>query len=115
MNSTGIARTALIIALGGVFLFFGIDKFIHPILWIGWIPPWLDGFIFAKSTWLMIIGGTEAALGAALILSPRAIRRVICLLIILHLLMILSQVGINDVGVRDAGLLLSAVALWFLL
>ncbi len=109
------ARLTLIAALAGVFFFFGIDKFLRPLLWIGWIPAWLDGFFLQKSAWLQVIGASEIALALALLIPKRQIRTVACFLMIVQLIGVLSQVGFNDVFVRDAGLLLSAVALWFLL
>lgn len=109
------ARRILIVALAGVFLYFGFDKFVQPIVWIGWIPQWLDGVLFPKSVWLRVFGVIEIILGGALLFPNTTLRKFACSVIILHLLAVLTQVGINDIGARDGGLTLSAVALWMLL
>ena len=110
-----LARTTLIIALAGVFLYFGIDKFLQPLVWIGWIPQWMDGLMLPNSTWLRVFGAVEIVLGAMLLVPHAMLRKLACSVIILHLIAVLTQVGINDIGVRDAGLTLAAVSLWLLL
>ena len=109
------ARTTLIIALAGVFLYFGIDKFLQPLVWIGRIPQWMDGLLLSNAVWLRVFGAVEIILGAALLVPKTMVRKIACSVIILHLIAVLTQVGMNDVGARDAGLTLSAVALWLLL
>jgi len=109
------ANWLLTAALVLVFLYFGIDKFVHPTLWIGWIPLWMDGLLgIPVDTWLMLIGATEILFGLFLVFPIRKVRQIGCILIALHLVAILTQVGWNDIGVRDTGLLLAALALLFL-
>ena len=57
MQSVSIARNILLLGLVFVFLAFGIDKFVQPILWIGWIPGWMNGLLGMNADlWLKIIG-----------------------------------------------------------
>ena len=72
-----LAKAILIFELALIFGYFGIDKFVHPLNWIGWIPLWMDGLF-----------------GMAVILT---------------------QVGVNEMGARDFGILLSSLALFLLL
>ena len=116
MQSITTARNILLLGLAFVFLYFGIDKFEHASLWIGWIPEWMDGLLhMSADRWLRIIAVTEIAIGAALIIPFRLIRQIAAIGATLHLVGILTQVGWNDVGIRDIGLLAMAVALFFLL
>lgn len=116
MSSAVTARNILITGLAFVFLYFGIDKFVHPLLWIGWIPKWMDGLGgFTSDQWLQIIGVTEALIGAAFLFPVRIVRQIATVVAVLHLLGVLSQVGWNDITVRDIGLLAMTVAVWFLL
>ncbi len=106
--ATGILMSAMIIVFG----VFGIDKFIHPLSWIGWMPLWMDGLLgIDKSQWLIITGGIELVLASALVFPKAAIRRIAAWGMVLHLGFILTQTGMNDLFVRDLGLMLSAVAL----
>ncbi len=43
MSAVHTSRWTLIAGLAFVFIYFGIDKFVHPLIWIGWMPAWLDG------------------------------------------------------------------------
>jgi len=102
----GLLTTAIVL----VFLYFGIDKFVHPVLWMGWIPLWMDGLLtIPVDIWLMIIGAFEILLALFLLFPIRKVRQIGCILIALHLVAILTQVGWNDIGVRDTGLLLAAL------
>ncbi len=108
----GLLTTALVLVFG----YFGIDKFVHPLLWIGWLPTWMDGLLnIPRETWLTIIGCIEIFSALLLLIPNRTIRRTGVGLIVLQLIGILSQVGINDIGVRDAAILLSALSLAALL
>mgnify|MGYP001598284893 CR=1 FL=1 len=116
MERNSTATFLLTAALVLIFGYFGIDKFVHPLLWIGWVPLWLEGvFGLTRAIWLQIIGFIEIVT-ALLILCPlRNICRGGLALAILQLLGILTQTGWNDIGARDAAILLSALALFLLL
>ncbi len=110
------ARWTLLASLVFVFLYFGIDKFVHPILWVGFLPLWMNGLMgIENDAWIIIIGVIEVLLALLLIIPVPIIRKIGVVLIALHLLGIIWQVGWNDVAVRDIGLMLSAVALFFLI
>ena len=80
------------------------------------MPLWMDGLLGqSKETWMKVIGVVEI-LTATLILLPKlTLRRIGCMLAIVQMVGILSQVGFNDVGIRDGSILLSAIALLLLL
>ena len=116
MQSVSAAKNILIIGLGFVFLYFGIEKFVHPSMWLLWIPDWMNGLFGLKADlWLKIIGITEIIIAVALLMPIRFLQQIASIAAALHLVGILTQVGWNDVGVRDIGLLMMAVALFFLL
>lgn len=109
------AHGLLTAALLTVFLYFGIDKFSHPTIWIGFLPLWMNGLLgLSAELWLPLIGAVEILLALLLLFPVRKVRQVACILIALHLLAIITIVGWNDIGARDAALMLSALALLFL-
>ena len=116
LQRNAVAKAILTFELVLIFGYFGIDKFVHPLNWIGWIPLWMDGLMgMPKQTWLMIIG-TQETLSAILILIPmRRVRQFACLFIVAQMAVILTQVGVNEMGARDFGILLSSLALFLLL
>ena len=117
MERKRLPEYLLTAALAIVFAWFGIDKFRNAYLWIGFMPAWMDGFLgfSTKGVWIFVVGGIEIILAAMLLVPARRIRQAGAVLIALHLAAVLVQVGWNDIGVRDLGLLLSSVALAFLL
>ncbi len=99
-----------------VFGYFGYAKFAEPIVWIGFLPTWMNGFLgLPKETWLSVIGIAEIIIAILVLLPVRTVRRFGAGLACLHLCAILTQVGWNDIGARDLGLLLGTIALFTLL
>lgn len=116
MQRSVIARNILIIGLAFVFASFGIDKFIHPEIWIGWMPTWMDGLLgMPRETWLTAVGAFETLLAVLLLVPVRAVRQTGAILCVLHLAGILTQTGWNDIAVRDIGLLLMSLGLFALI
>jgi TM2 domain-containing membrane protein YozV len=116
MDRKSVARYLLTAALVLVFGWFGVDKFLNGFVWVGFLPLWMDGFLsMAKTTWIVIMGVIEVTLAVMLLIPVRRIRQLGALLIAIHLVGVVAQVGWNDVGIRDIGLLLSSLALFALL
>jgi len=111
------AKWILITGLAYVFAIFGIGKFVQPLLWIGWIPLWMEGVLtFTRDQWLNVFGAVEVVLAVLLLIPKKKIQRVAVILMALHLVAVITQSGLlNDIGVRDTGLLLMAVGLFVLL
>ncbi|MDB4978288.1 MAG: hypothetical protein JWM56_474 [Candidatus Peribacteria bacterium] len=109
-------RLVLILGIAFVFGYFGIDKFVHPLVWIGWIPVWMNGLGgLSKNIWLQIIGCVEILSAVSLFIPNRKVRLIATTVIIIQLLGILTQTGWNDLAVRDISILLSAITLCLLL
>ena len=115
MTPTQNARLTLAIGLVVVLGWFGIDKFLHPLNWIGWMPDWMDGLGgISTNTWLLAIGAFEALLALGLCIVWKNIQHWTALLASLHLTSVVLAVGWNDIGIRDIGLTCAASALWYL-
>lgn len=116
MERSRLARGVLIAALAFVFGTFGVDKFVHPLIWIGWMPLWTDGLLgFSKDVWLQITGAIEVLLAILLLMPIRKMRQTGAILVVLHFVAVLTQTGWNDIAIRDIGLLLSSITLFLLL
>lgn len=116
MDRKQLAKYVLIASLIFVFAWFGIDKLRDPLFWSTYLPVWMDGlFGIPSDTWIIGIGFFELLLAALLLIPLRRVRQVAAALIVLHLIGIVWQVGFDDVGIRDIGLLMSAIALFVLL
>lgn len=116
MHRNRIASWLITIGLAAVFAWFGIDKFANPAVWIGWLPRWMDSLLgVSAGTWLQVIGASEL-LFAIMIVSPiRNLRRAGALLMASQIACILPIAGLNDVGLRDFAMMMSAIALAIML
>lgn len=116
MERVKAAKGALTAAMVVVFGVFGIDKFIRPLVWLGWIPEWTENISgVSREVWLQVAGSIELLFAAAVLFPNKLIRRIAAWGMVVHLLLVLTQTGVNDLFVRDVGLLLGAIALALLL
>lgn len=98
-------------AIGSVFLWFGIHKWIQPEAWYGWVPPWLWQYLpVSPEVFMYLNGAFEFAIGILMVggklLRPAAAAAG------LFLLSILVFQGGNEITVRDMGLLGGCLALF---
>ncbi|UPA22206.1 hypothetical protein K8942_04065 [Candidatus Peribacteria bacterium] len=116
MQRPNSAKWLLIISLVFVFGYFGIDKFINPLTWLGWLPAWMDGLGgLPKDSWLKLVAILEILFAILLLIPVKTVQKIGVILITLHMLGILTQVGWNDIAVRDIGIMMSGIALLALL
>ncbi|MEY4744620.1 MAG: DoxX [Candidatus Parcubacteria bacterium] len=98
-------------SVGAVFLWFGIDKWIHPEAWYGWIPPAVSsGLPVDSDTFLWWYGAFEFVIGVSLV-AGRFLRgtSAVAGLLLVGLAAIL---GASEATVRDAGLAGCCLALF---
>ena len=111
MNKNIIGLLLLRIGLGGVFLWFGTDKFIHPDIWVNYIPQWFP-MLIPVSIFVLLMGIAETLVG--LLILAGFYTRTAAVIAALMLVPILISLGYNEIGVRDFGLLLLSLGLAFL-
>ena len=105
-----LSTLILRLGIGIVFLFFGVDKFIHPEVWINWVSPrLLYYFPFPQEVFIYLDGGLESVIGVMLILGFYT--RIFALIASLLIVGILATVGVTDVTVRDIAILAGALSL----
>ncbi len=96
--------TILRFAVGSVFLWFGLDKWLHPQVWFDWIDVWIWPQIMLDPSSVMYLAGAfEAALGVLLIMGR--LPRLASAAAALYLFLIFLISGTSDVTVRDAAIM----------
>ncbi|HTM68412.1 MAG TPA: DoxX family protein [Candidatus Binatia bacterium] len=106
-----LAVIVLRFAVGSVFLWFGVDKWVHPDAWYGWIPAWLWQIIpMSPDMFLWLNGAFEFTLGI-LFVSGRFLRAASALAG-LFMVAIAVTMGMNEVTVRDNALIGICLALF---
>jgi uncharacterized membrane protein len=115
-NSTNTSNLFLRLGLAFVFLWFGIDKFIHPDYWVNaWVPLWFQGILanlgIGNLNFIYINGIFEIVIGLGFLFNIFV--KLFASLVILFLLLVIFSFGLNEVTVRDIGLIGAALALLF--
>lgn len=116
LNSLKTSHLLLRLGLALVFLWFGVDKFIHPDYWINaWMPQWfqniLSGLNIGNLNFIYANGIFEMVIGLGFLFNIFV--KMFALLTVLFLLAVIFSFGLNEVIIRDAGLIGAALALLF--
>ncbi|MFA6603404.1 MAG: DoxX family membrane protein [Patescibacteria group bacterium] len=103
--------TILRFAVGSVFLWFGLDKWVHPGAWQAWFDLWIWPItLLGPSLVMFSIGSLELAMGFFFLSGRRP--RVIAAAAAIYLILICLFAGVSDATVRDAGLIGGCLALF---
>lgn len=88
-------------AAASVLLWFGVDKWVHPEAWYGYIPTFLRDMLSGEmlDVYLFLNGTAEFVLGC--LLASGALLRLASAASFLYILAITLAVGSNEVAVRD--------------
>lgn len=109
---TFLAPIIVRIGMALVFLWFGWNQIMNPSLWTGYVPGSVASLLNGNSTLLVLLNGWfEIVAGAALLVGLQV--RLVSLLLGLHLIAISSSLGISAIGVRDIGLSLATLSIFF--
>jgi uncharacterized membrane protein YphA (DoxX/SURF4 family) len=111
------SQLALRIGLAIVFLWFGIDKFIQPQYWIdAWVPQWAITSIgklgIGPKDFISLLGIFEISVASGL--ATGFFLRYFAIAGALFLITVFAVHGLNEILVRDLGLIggLVALILW---
>lgn len=103
--------TFLRIGIAFVILWFGIQQFIDPTQWVGFIPDSIINMSPVGAITLVHLNGAlEIVFGASLMLG--LFTRISALILALHMADITYVVGYTSIGVRDFGLMVAVIAIF---
>ena len=109
-NSKSLAPTVLRVGISAVFIWFGVSQLLNQGAWVSFIPPWLVSVSGISTVKLVIINGFfETVAGALLALG--ILVRPVAILLFLHLVGIVFEVGLSAIGVRDIGLAVATLSI----
>ena len=115
-QSLRISHLILRLSLALVFLWFGVDKFFHPVYWLNaWTPNFLINFVMAlhisANSLVYSIGVVELLVGISLVSNMFV--DLFALVAAVFLIVISLFYGFNEILVRDVGLIGGLLALVF--
>jgi uncharacterized membrane protein YphA (DoxX/SURF4 family) len=100
------------IGIALVFIWFGINQLTDTTAWTGFVPQSIiDISGIAVATIVHLNGVFEIVFGAALLLG--FFTRFAAFFLALHIIDITYIVGLDSIGVRDFGLSMATIAVWF--
>jgi len=116
-NSTNASYLALKLGLAGVFLWFGIDKFVHPAYWLSaWVPGWFQIFLakfnLSGLQFVYINGIFEMLVGLSLLAN--IFTKFFAAVGIIFLAVLMFEYGLTETTIRNIGLAgaLFAILFW---
>jgi len=98
------------VALSLVFLWFGINQLYSPSSWLGFVPSFLGAFA-APKLFVLLNGCVEVILGMLLLFGFYV--RWVSLILGIHLIGISFSLGYSAIAVRDFGLSMATISLFF--
>lgn len=110
-NQQKIGVTILRLALAFVFLWFGFSQLSNAAAWTGYVPAWATS-IMSAGTLVLMNGLLEVILG--MLLAFNIFSKYVALLLSVHLFVIAASMGFTAIGVRDFGLSLATLSIFFL-
>lgn len=116
MNST-FARVApfstfvLRVGLATVIVWFGSNQLLSPDMWTAWVPTWTSALGLDAAQVVFLNGLFEVAAGLLLLLGVYT--RYVALVLFAHMMVIVYDIGLTAIGVRDFGIAIALLALAF--
>ncbi len=110
MNQEQTGVLVLRLGLASMFLWFGFSQLIDSISWVAWVPEWAVTLFHLPPAMIVLGNGLfEVVLGG--LLAFGVLTTPVAYLLALHLFIIVCDIGLTAIGVRDAGLMFATLAL----
>jgi len=110
LNRFELGSHLLRLGLSAVFLWFGFSQLFDSVRWVSIVPNWAVDFLNIPPAFIVLGNGAfEVVLGSLLAMGIWT--RLISLVLGLHLIPIMFDLGLTAVGVRDFGLVISSLTL----
>src|SRR3989344_2719433 len=98
------------LGLSAVFLWFGFSQLLDSIRWVSIVPEWAVNLLHIPPAFIVLGNGAfEVILGSMLAMGIWT--RLISLVLGLHLIPIMFDLGLTAIGVRDFGLVIASLSL----
>ena len=110
-NYKAWSAPVLRIGLALVVLWFGLNQIFDSATWMGYLPGFVFNLPISAELFVLLNGIAEVVLGGLLLLG--LFTRVASGLLFLHLFGISVSLGYNDVMIRDLGLSIAMLAVFF--
>lgn len=101
------------LGLAIVFLWFGFSQLFDGINWVSWVPEWAVNLLNIPPAMIVLLNGSFEVVAGAL-LALNIYTRWVALALAIHLFVLVIEIGLTPIGMRDFGLMMATLALVFL-
>lgn len=112
MNTQKFAPLILRAGIAIVFIWFGMHQLMDQTMWLSLIPAWVVSLTGLTAKTIVILNGLFEIIMAVLLAIGFQIR-IVAVLLSLHLLTIIGDLGMTAVGIRDVGLFFATLSIAF--
>lgn len=105
------APVVLRIGLAAVFFWFGFTQIIGPAAWTSLIPTWVVNLAGISATTFVLMNGIFEVCAATLLVFG-FFPRIVSALLFLHIISIITDIGLGAIGVRDFGIAMGLLAIF---
>ena len=105
------APVALRFGLSAVYLWFGISQITDADSWTVWVPNWAVSISGMNQTTIVLMNGWLETI-AGILLAAGFLTRWVALILTVHMFVLVFEIGLNDIGVRDFGLAMATLSLF---
>lgn len=109
-NMERYAPAVLRIGLAMFLFWFGFSQLMNPADWLSWVPNWATNLTGIDADDIVYMNGTFEVT-AGILLAIGLWTRVVALIAALHLFVIVIDIGLSAIGVRDFGLAVALLSL----
>lgn len=110
MTQQDIGYHILRLGLAALFLWFGFSQLLDGVNWVSWVPEWAVNLLHIPPAMIVLLNGAFEVIAGGLI-ALNMFTRWAALLLALHLVVLVFDIGANAIGVRDFGLMAASFAL----
>ncbi len=98
------------LGLAALFLWFGFSQLLDGLNWVSWVPQWAVNILHIPPAMIVLLNGSfEVVAGSLLALNIWT--RWAALLLALHLIVLIFDIGPTAIGVRDFAIMMATFAL----
>lgn len=113
MQHRDIGLMILRLGLAILFLWFGFSQLLDGINWVSWVPEWAVNTLHIPPAMIVLLNGAFEVVAGGL-LALNILTRWVALALAAHLALITIEIGLTPIGMRDFGLTMATLSLFFL-
>ena len=100
------------LGLAALFLWFGFSQLLDGLNWVSWVPEWAVNILHIPPAMIVLLNGAFEVVAGSL-LALNLFTRWAALALALHLLVLVFDIGLTAIGVRDFAIMMATFALVF--